>query len=128
MPKKAELLTAKDRKEIARRRAQARVWARRFLEERGDEEEDAALIAAAESDPDNPPLTDDQFRRMRPAHEVRPELVARQLRRERGRPKSAVTKLQVTLRIDRDVLDKFRSTGEGWQRRINDALRKAAKV
>src|ERR1700674_2160946 len=102
MPKKAELLTAKDRKEIARRRAQARVWARRFLEEQTGED-DAALIAAAESDPDNPPLTDDQLERMRPAYLVRPQLVARQLRRERGRPKSAVTKQQVTLRIDRDV-------------------------
>jgi uncharacterized protein (DUF4415 family) len=127
MPKKAELLTAKDRREIARRRAQARVWARRFLTEQTGED-DAALIAAAESDPDNPPLTDEQVRRMRPAHEVSPQLVARQLRRERGRPKSAVTKQQVTLRIDRDVLDKFRSTGDGWQRRINDVLRKAAKV
>jgi uncharacterized protein (DUF4415 family) len=128
MPKKkAELLTAKDRREIAQRRAQARLWARRFLKEQTDEE-DAALIAAAESDPDNPPLTDDQLRRMRPAHEVCPQLVARQLRRERGRPRAAVTKQQVTLRIDRDVLDKFRSTGGGWQRRINDVLRKAAKV
>jgi uncharacterized protein (DUF4415 family) len=127
MPKKPELLTAKDKKEIARRRAQARLWARQYLEER-NQEEDAALIAAAESDPDNPPLTDEQLRRMRPAYQVSPQLVARQLRRERGRPKSAVTKQQVTLRIDRDVLDKFRSTGDGWQRRINDALRKAAKV
>jgi uncharacterized protein (DUF4415 family) len=127
MPKKSELLTVKDKKEIARRRAEARVWARRFLQEQA-EEEDSALIAAAESDPDNPPLTDEQLRRMRPAHEVSPQLVARQLRRERGRPKSTVTKQQVTLRIDRDVLDKFRSTGVGWQRRINEALRKAAKV
>jgi uncharacterized protein (DUF4415 family) len=121
------MLTAKDRKEIASRRAQARVWARRFLDEETNED-DAALIAAAKADPDNPPLTDDQLRRMRPAHEVRPELVARQLRRERGRSKSAVTTQQVTLRIDRDVLDKFRSTGAGWERRINEALRKAAKV
>jgi uncharacterized protein (DUF4415 family) len=127
MPKKSELLTVKDKKEIARRRAEARVWARRFLQEQ-TEEEDSALIAAAESDPDNPPLTDEQLRRMRPAHEVSPQLVARQLRREHGQPKSTVTKQQVTLRIDRDVLDKFRSTGVGWQRRINEALRKAAKV
>ncbi len=127
MRKKSELLTAKDKKEITRRRAQARVWARRFLDERTDDE-DAALIAAAEADPDNPPLSDEQWRRMRPAHEVSPQLVARQLRRERGRPKSDTTKQQITLRIDRDVLEKFRSTGDGWQRRINDALRKAAKV
>ena len=59
---------------------------------------------------------------------VRPEVVARQLRRERGRPKSPAPKQQVTLRIDRDVLEKFRSTGDGWQSRINAALRKAAKV
>lgn len=127
MPKKAELLSARDKKEITRRRAQARVWARQFLNEKPTEE-DAKLIATAESDPDNPPLTDDQLRRMRPAHLVRPGLVARQLRRERGRPKSEKTKQQVTLRIDRDVLEKFRATGQGWQRRINDALRKAVKV
>jgi uncharacterized protein (DUF4415 family) len=33
---------------------------------------------------------------------------------------------QVTLRIDQDVLEHFRSGGPGWQDRINDALRKAA--
>jgi uncharacterized protein (DUF4415 family) len=31
---------------------------------------------------------------------------------------------QVTLRIDRDVLDHFQEGGHGWQDRINDALRK----
>ena len=33
---------------------------------------------------------------------------------------------QVTLRIDRDVLDHFQEDGPGWQDRINAALRKAA--
>jgi uncharacterized protein (DUF4415 family) len=33
---------------------------------------------------------------------------------------------QVTLRIDRDVLDFFQADGPGWQERINMALRKAA--
>jgi uncharacterized protein (DUF4415 family) len=33
------------------------------------------------------------------------------------------TKQQVTLRIDRDVLEYFRSTGKGWQSRINNVLR-----
>jgi uncharacterized protein (DUF4415 family) len=127
MSKRSEVLTAKELKEIARLRAQARERARRLIDATTDEE-DAALVAAAESDPDNPPLTDDQLRRMRPAHEVSPQLVARQLRRERGRPKSDTTKEQITLRIDRDVLEKFRSTGEGWQSRINAVLRKAAKV
>jgi uncharacterized protein (DUF4415 family) len=35
-------------------------------------------------------------------------------------------KEQVTLRIDRDVLDYFQEDGPGWQDRINEALRKAA--
>lgn len=44
----------------------------------------------------------------------------------RGRPpKRGVAKQQVTLRIDPDVLDKFRAGGPGWQGRINEALRKA---
>jgi uncharacterized protein (DUF4415 family) len=32
----------------------------------------------------------------------------------------------VSLRIDRDVLDRFQAEGPGWQDRINAALRKAA--
>ena len=32
----------------------------------------------------------------------------------------------VSLRIDRDVLDRFQEDGPGWQERINAALRKAA--
>jgi uncharacterized protein (DUF4415 family) len=35
-------------------------------------------------------------------------------------------KEQVTLRLDRDVLDHFQADGPGWQDRINAALRKAA--
>ena len=36
------------------------------------------------------------------------------------------SKEQVSLRIDRDVLDYFQEAGPGWQERINEALRKAA--
>lgn len=39
----------------------------------------------------------------------------------------APTKKQVTLRLDPDVVDKFRATGRGWQARMNDVL-KAAKI
>jgi uncharacterized protein (DUF4415 family) len=35
-------------------------------------------------------------------------------------------KEQVTLRLDRDVLDFFQEGGPGWQERINAALRKVA--
>lgn len=44
----------------------------------------------------------------------------------RGRPpQRSETKRQVTLRLDPDVLDRFREGGPGWQGRINTALRKA---
>jgi uncharacterized protein (DUF4415 family) len=36
-----------------------------------------------------------------------------------------VTKAHVSLRLDRDVLDRWRASGPGWQARINDVLRKA---
>src|SRR5277367_624795 len=43
----------------------------------------------------------------------------------RGRPKLATTKISTTIRFDPDVLAFFRNGGEGWQTRINDALRDA---
>ncbi|MGH1556904.1 BrnA antitoxin family protein [Caulobacter segnis] len=42
-----------------------------------------------------------------------------------GRPKSNDPKQQVTLRLDRAVLEKLREGGPGWQSRINEILRKA---
>lgn len=42
---------------------------------------------------------------------------------KRGRPSKGQEK--VTLRIDPDVLAKFRATGEGWQGRINEILKEA---
>jgi len=45
-------------------------------------------------------------------------------RGQRG-PQKLATKKQVTLRLDKDVVERFRATGAGWQRRMNDALRKA---
>jgi uncharacterized protein (DUF4415 family) len=44
----------------------------------------------------------------------------------RGRPKSDAPKVSVTLRVDRDVVGRFRAQGPGWQTRMNEALRKAA--
>ncbi|WP_114971049.1 BrnA antitoxin family protein [Rhodoferax ferrireducens] len=72
--------------------------------------EDAAITAAAMSDPDAVPFTDAEWAQVKPL--VR-----------RGRPLGSGTKTQVTLRLDVDVVDKFRATGEGWQTRINDALK-----
>jgi uncharacterized protein (DUF4415 family) len=45
---------------------------------------------------------------------------------QRGSAPMPGVREQVTLRIDRDVLDHFQEDGPGWQDRINAALRKAA--
>jgi uncharacterized protein (DUF4415 family) len=46
------------------------------------------------------------------------------LRRGRGRPPLDTRKKLVSLRLDQDVIDRFRAGGPGWQSRINAALRK----
>jgi len=71
--------------------------------------EDAAITAAALADPDAQPLTDAQLRAMRPM----------------GRPRSANPKAPLTMRVDVDVLVALRSSGQGWQTRVNALLRDA---
>ncbi len=43
--------------------------------------------------------------------------------KSRGRPKAAITKEPVKIRLDADVVAALRASGEGWQTRINDTLR-----
>lgn len=45
---------------------------------------------------------------------------------ETKRPSVPGVKEQVTLRIDREILDYFQEGGPGWQDRIVEALRRAA--
>jgi len=70
------------------------------------------------------PLKDNESAEARPFAEVLPEL-AESIRRGRGRPPLDRPKKQVTLRLDADVLDRLRSSGRGWQKRVNEVLKKA---
>lgn len=79
---------------------------------------DGSMIAI-EVDPKDPEDRDVPVEAVEQAPAARPE-------RLRGLQR-APTKKQVTLRLDPEVIDKFRATGRGWQARMNDAL-KAAKV
>ena len=89
-------------------------------------EEDEAINRGIAADPDNPELTDDDFARLVPVDDasVAPEIAAA-IRRVRG-PQRAPTKIMIALRIDRDVAERWRASGRGWQSRMNDVLRKAA--
>ena len=92
------------------------------------DEEEAEIQRMIASDPDNPELTEEQIANMRPLREAFPDLAAaidRELQR-RGRPPVENPRQQVSIRLDPDVLAHYKSTGKGWQSRINDALRKAA--
>jgi uncharacterized DUF497 family protein len=74
---------------------------------------------------DNPELTKADFAKARPFGDVFPDLAA-SIRRGRG-PSKSPTKKQVTLRISPEVIEYFKSTGAGWQSRIDETLRQAVK-
>ena len=43
--------------------------------------------------------------------------------RGRGRPRVEAPKRQISVRLDQDVLAGLKTTGPGWQNRMNQALR-----
>ena len=47
------------------------------------------------------------------------------IKRGRGRPVAGVKRPTLNMRVDADVLDAFKATGQGWQTRINAVLRNA---
>jgi uncharacterized protein (DUF4415 family) len=77
--------------------------------------EEARIQAGIKADPDNPELTPERLSHMRPFRELQTE-------RRRGRPKSAVHKVPVKVRLDPHVVEFFRGSGPGWQTRMNAAL------
>lgn len=74
--------------------------------------EDKVITAAAKADPDAQPLTAKQLAAMVP------------LKALRGRPKSENRKLLVSVRYSPEVVAYFKSTGEGWQSRMDAILQR----
>jgi uncharacterized protein (DUF4415 family) len=72
--------------------------------------EDKVITAAAKNDPDAQPLTSAQLKAMVP------------LKALRGRPKSEKTKQLLSVRYSREVVEYFKSTGDGWQSRMDEVL------
>ena len=66
-------------------------------------------------------LTAADMRHFRPAKEVLPKALLTKLN-VRG-PQKAQTKERITIRLSPDVVQRFRDTGEGWQMRVDAALK-----
>lgn len=89
-------------------------------------EEDVAINAGIAADEEAHELSDEWFAHAKPASEAfEPQTYAAlvAMKRPRGRPKAEETKVFTAIRLDADVLDAFKSTGKGWQTRMNAALR-----
>ena len=71
------------------------------------------------TDPDNPEWTPEMFNQA-----VRLNALPASLHTKlRGRPKAVTTKERITIRLSPDVVGAFRATGQGWQTRVDAALR-----
>ena len=70
--------------------------------------EDAAINVGIAADPDTREVSATEFKQLRPM---------------RGRPLGSGTKVQMTVRFDVEVINAFKSGGDGWQTRMNDALK-----
>ncbi|MHA1067032.1 BrnA antitoxin family protein [Enterobacter ludwigii] len=78
------------------------------------DEEDAKIREAVASDPDSMLLEDKN---------VKLVSLKQVIKARRGRPKSDVTKTRISIRHSQDVIDAFKASGDGWQTRMDIALR-----
>jgi uncharacterized protein (DUF4415 family) len=84
-----------------------------------------------------PPLTDEEgevreltaedFKGMRPLREVDPGFIAamEQFRKKVGRPKTVSPKVHISFRLAAEVVESIKATGEGYNARVEQALRDA---
>jgi uncharacterized protein (DUF4415 family) len=85
--------------------------------------EERRIQAGIAADPDNPEWTAQDFRRAKPFVKVFPALAkSRRVRASQKQP----TKVAVSLRLTREVVERFKADGPGWQTRMDEALKKAA--
>lgn len=90
------------------------------------EVEEVRIQKMIASDPDAPEVTPEQAAKAKPFAEAFPALAKTMRKNVGGRPRSASPKVPVSIRLDQDVIAKFKATGPGWQSRINEVLRKSA--
>lgn len=77
-------------------------------------------------DTENPEWTKKDFKKARPANEL-PAEALKAFPRTRG-PQKAAKKIPVSIRLSPEVIERFKADGPGWQSRIDEALKKAARL
>ena len=75
------------------------------------------------TDHENPEWTEAKFKRAKPASELPVDVLKAFPRTATRGPQKEPKKVPVSLRLSADVLEHFKSTGAGWQTRIDDTLR-----
>ena len=60
---------------------------------------------------------------LRPAHEVFPLALQKKLGMHPRGPQKAPVKVATTIRLSPDVVEAFKASGDGWQTRIDAALK-----
>ncbi|MDX8519506.1 BrnA antitoxin family protein [Mesorhizobium dulcispinae] len=88
------------------------------------DEEEAEIQRQIAADPDDAEATEEELQQAKPFAQAFPELFEG-IKRARGRPAVEKPKQIVSIRLDQDVIRKFKATGKGWQARINEVLKKA---
>jgi uncharacterized protein (DUF4415 family) len=88
------------------------------------DEEEAEIQRNIAEDPDDWEATEEDFKNAKPFAEAFPDLMA-SINRARGRPPVEHPRRQISIRLDPDVIEKFKATGKGWQSRINEVLKNA---
>lgn len=89
------------------------------------DEEEAEIQRQIAEDPDDWEATDEELASARPFAEVFPDLAESIRKSISGRPKSETPKKAISIRLDQDVIAKFKATGVGWQSRMNEVLKQA---
>lgn len=89
---------------------------------------EAKVQAMIASDPDAPEATDAQLSQAQPFAEAFPALAEKMRKNAGGRPKAENPKVAISLRLDPEVVSRFKAGGPGWQTRINEALRQAVGI
>jgi len=73
-------------------------------------EENEAINRGIAADPDTYEVPDEDFKKLKRMG-------------ARGRPRLETPKVLLSVRYDADIVETFKATGDGWQTRMNDALR-----